>query len=133
MLKDKRKKILAVDYGRSKIGLALATTPLAEPYKVIRYKKEQEGLRELLKAIEQQKIEQVVIGISEGEMAQEIREFGEKLENRIDIPVIYQDETLSTQDAQRMTIQSGMNRKKRRELEDAFAACVMLQTYLDNQ
>ena len=124
---------LAIDYGRSKLGLAIATTLLAEPYKVIRYKKEEDGVEKIKGVVEEEKVERVVLGVSEGEMAKEIKEFGEKLKKSLSVPIVYQDETLTTQDAQRLSIKSGMKRKKRKEMEDAFAACLILQSYLDNQ
>ena len=73
-----------------------------------------------------QKIEKVVVGISEGEMAVESKKFS----NIFKADTF--DETLSSHDAQQMSIQGGMGRKKRKEMEDAFAASIMLQNYLDS-
>ena len=42
------------------------------------------------------------------------------------------DETLTTKEAQRLSLEAGLPRKKRRGMEDAFAATLMLQSYLDN-
>ena len=131
MVKRNRKKVLAIDYGSSKLGLAISSTLLAEPYKVIRYKKEAEIIEKVIKVVQIEQVEQVVLGVSEGKMAEETKEFGNKLAERLRTPIVYQDETFSTKDAQGLSIKSGMKRKKRKEMEDAYAACVILQNYLD--
>jgi putative holliday junction resolvase len=133
-------QILGIDYGRSKIGIAVgdADSKLAEPYIVLRYKTIEEVIGKVVQIVsaypkvsEDEKVEQVVVGVSEGEMARETRKFGEMLQEKLEIPVVYHDETLSTQDAQELSIKAGIRRKKRKGMEDAFAASVVLQDYLD--
>lgn len=124
-------KLLGIDYGRRKIGLATAVTMLAEAYGVIRAETIQEAVNKIKKTVETEKITKVVVGISEGQMAQETKQFVRQLEKAINLPVVFQDETLSTQEAQRLAIEAGIRRKKRKELEDAFTAAVILQSYLD--
>lgn len=125
-------KILGIDYGRKKIGLAIADGPLAEPLKVVRVGSTKEALMEIVKVVETEKIEKVVVGISEGAMAEETMKFLSSIRSTLS-PVVVEtfDETLTTQDAQKMAIEAGISRKKRKSLEDAFAATVMLQSYLD--
>ena len=124
-------QILGIDYGKRKIGLALADGPLAEPYKVIRFKNEEEAIRRVEQVVRLERVEHVVIGISEGKMSRETREFGNKLQDELTIPVEYQDETLTTYEAQDLSIKAGINRKKRKALEDAYSAALILQNYLD--
>lgn len=119
-------KILGIDYGRSKVGLSVSEGKLAEPYKVIRYTDPKDLFSRIEKEIEDNQIEKVVVGVSEGEMGKESEKFA-KL-----IGAETFDETLSTYDAQRLSLEAGVSRKRRRKLEDAFAASVMLQSYLDN-
>jgi putative Holliday junction resolvase len=126
-------KIIGIDYGRKKIGLAIADGPLAEPLKVVRFESEEEALRKVEEAIKVEKVEKVVIGISEGKMAEETKEFGEKLKEELKIPVVYQDETLTTNEAQELSIRAGIKRKKRRALEDAYSAALILQSYVDSR
>lgn len=118
-------KYLGIDYGRRKIGLAISDGKLAEPYQVIRYKDTEKMIAHIQRIIEKQKIEKIIVGISEGEMEEESKKFA-KIFNAETF-----DETLSTHDAQQMSIQSHMGRKKRKEMEDAFAASIMLQSYID--
>lgn len=123
--------ILAIDYGRKKAGLAISLSSLAEPYKVIHYQHTNELFRKIREVIQELGIEKIVLGIPEGAMEIEIKNFGETLLKEIEIPVDYYDETLSSWDAQDLAIESGIKRKKRKAMEDAYAAAIMLQDYLD--
>ena len=124
--------ILGIDYGDKKIGLAIANGPLADPLKVLHYKKIQTAIKEIAKITREEKIEKIIIGISSGQIAYKSKKFASILEQETNLPVELVDETLSTQDAQNMAIQSGMKKKKRKALEDAFAATLILQSYLDS-
>jgi putative Holliday junction resolvase len=125
-------KILGVDYGRSKIGLAIAEGSLAAPLQVIRYSDTKILVDKLINIIEEENIEKIVFGISEGQMGEESKNFSLNFGKLIKIPVEIFDETLSTQDAQRMSREAGIHQKKRHQMEDAYAAAIMLQNYLDN-
>lgn len=124
-------KILGIDYGRKKMGLAIAVRSLAEPLCVIRYSDNFKLIENLKKIISEEKIEKIIVGISEGDMAEESKLFSLDLSKSLNIAVETFDETLSTYDAQKLSIESGMSRKKRHEMEDAFAATVVLQSYID--
>ncbi len=124
-------RILGIDYGKKKIGLALATSKIAEPFMVLRVKSFQEGIDRVVDVVEYERIEKIVIGISEGKMAEETRAFGKRIEEQSDKQIVYQDETLSTQKAQELSIEAGIGRKKRKSLEDAYSAAIILQAYLD--
>ncbi len=124
-------KILGIDFGLKKVGIAIATSKLADPYLVIRYAKQNELINKIGDLCVKEGIERVVIGISEGDMATVTKEFGEKLTLSLGIPTEFFDETLSTQDAQRLSQEAHIRRSKRRKMEDAMAAAVMLQNYLD--
>jgi putative Holliday junction resolvase len=104
--------ILGIDYGRRKIGLALAITILAEAYDVIRYENVEDAIKKIQKVVEKEKIEKVVVGISEGKMADETKRFAKRLERKIEKPIFFQDETLSTQEAQRLSIEANVSRNE---------------------
>lgn len=127
--------ILAIDWGERKIGLALAISPatagLAEPLEVIRYEHTSTLCKKLAEIIDKHKIEKIIVGVSEGVSGIAAKNFAKALDQQFEIPVETFDETLSSRDAQRLSIESGQKRKKRKEMEDAFAACIMLQNYLD--
>lgn len=126
-------KILGIDYGRKKIGLALGAGTLAEPFKVIHVSSFDEATKKVMEVIKVEKVEKVVIGISEGAMAEETREFLSAISNQLSaIKFETFDETLTSQDAQKLAIEAGVSRKKRHGMEDAYAAAIMLQNYLDS-
>ena len=122
---------MGIDFGRAKIGLAVSEGFLAEPYSVIRYEDEKELLEKIKVLVDKEQIDKVVVGVSEGKSAEEATSFGEKL-RELGLEVIFFDETLSTVSAQELSREAGMKRKKRKALEDAFAASVMLQSFLES-
>ena len=122
---------MGIDFGRAKIGLAISEGFLAEPYSVIRYEQEKELLEKIKVLVDKEKIDKVVVGVSEGKSAEEATSFGEKL-RELGLEIIFFGETLSTVSAQELSREAGMKRKKRKALEDAFAASVMLQSFLDS-
>jgi len=126
-------KILGVDYGRRKIGVAVGDsgTKLVEPIKVL--PNLQFTIYNLQAIINNQDIKKIVMGVPYGRMDSEVKTFGERLQKLTGMEVEYFDETLSTKDAQRVLIESGGKRKRRKKKEDAVAAAVMLQWYLETR
>lgn len=123
--------ILGIDWGEVKLGLALSAGKLAEPYEVIRYsdiKILKEALAEIIK---KENVDKIVVGVSEGRSEEAARGFGGEIED-LGVEVVFFDETLSTLSAQELSRQAGIGRKKRKALEDAFSASVMLQSFLDS-
>ena len=118
---------LGIDYGKKKIGLATSEGKLAEPMKVIRYKDIKLLVQQIKQIIQKENIEIIVVGISEGEMAEESKKFAKEIGAEVF------DETLTSQDAISLSIQAGTGRKKRKKMEDAYAATIMLQNYLDSR
>ena len=69
---------------------------------------------------------------TEGDRALVTREFGDKLQEASGIPVVYQDERLTTVSAERMLIDADVRREKRKQVIDKVAATIILQSYLDS-
>ncbi|PIS14596.1 Holliday junction resolvase RuvX [Candidatus Shapirobacteria bacterium CG09_land_8_20_14_0_10_39_12] len=117
-------KILGIDYGKRKIGAAIGDTEtkLVEPLT---------ALIDFKTIINNQMIKKVIIGNPGGKIGEEIERFGQKLGEDLNLPIEYFDETLTTQDAQKALIESGGSRKSRKQKEDAVAASLMLQYYLE--
>lgn len=126
-------RILGIDYGRKKIGVALAISKLAEPYGVVKFKSLEDAVGKIRAIVAKEGIEKVVIGIPEGEMAKEIKDFSEELSEKLDCKIILSDEVLSTKTAQKLAIEAGIKRARRKRFEDAFAAAVMLQLFIDRK
>lgn len=128
--------ILCLDYGTRRIGVALATTPLAEPLVIIPNVTKtasdivtSHAIDAILRLIDQHMIALVVVGISEETMAAKTRQFIETLATYTSIPIEEMDETLSSYQtyAQMQT----MKKSKRDGHRDHYAAANILQNYLD--
>lgn len=125
--------ILCIDYGNRKIGVAVSRTALAEPIAVIDNSSPQKALEKVKDIIDREAVSMIIVGLAEGEITEAQQAFGENLQKMLEIPVTFVDETLSTKDAQAKAIEAGLPQKKRREMEDAYAAATILQNYLDSQ
>lgn len=126
-------KLIGVDYGRAKLGIAYSESFLAAPLMVIKVINIDEALNRISGIIAAEKPDKVIVGVSEGEMGKEQESFAKSLEELLVCPVETWDEGLSSFDANLRSQESGIKRKKRREMEDAYAATVMLQSYLDGK
>ncbi len=122
---------VGIDYGRRKIGIAIADGPLAEPHSVIKVTGFEDALAKVTELAMRFAATEVVIGLSEGEMGKETQKFGSELQVKTHLPIVFQDETLSSWEAQQKSLEAGKKQKKRKEMEDAYAATVMLQNYID--
>lgn len=68
---------------------------------------------------------------SEGPRAQITRQFGDMLQAKSGLPVVYQDERLTTVSAERVLLEADLSRQKRKQVIDMIAATIILQAYLD--
>ena len=134
-------KILALDIGTVRIGIATSDIMeiIASAYEVYRRKFLKADVSYVAELVQKLDIGEVVIGLplkmdgSEGQSVNMAREFGEALKEKISVPIIYQDERLTTVSAERILIESGMRREKRKDKIDSIAATIILQTYLDKK
>ncbi|PIS13966.1 Holliday junction resolvase RuvX [Candidatus Shapirobacteria bacterium CG09_land_8_20_14_0_10_47_13] len=123
-------KILGIDYGRKKIGLAVSEGILATPLTVIR---ENQPLAALKKICLDQQITEIVIGLPESGIVEEIKLFAKELSAITGLKVAFQDETLTSRSALAKMIAAGKKRQFRRQKEDAAAAALILESYLEEQ
>ena len=134
-------RYLGLDLGSRTLGIAVSETGLiASNYKTIRHEEEYDRLLDEVKAlVEELKIDTVVLGFPKnmnntiGPKGELSLEFKEKLEKIIDIPVVLQDERLSTKSALDTLIKGNVSRKDRKKVVDSVAATIILQTYLDRR
>ena len=134
-------KILALDIGTVRIGIATSDIMeiIASAYEVYRRKYLKADVEHIAKIVSDLSVGEIVIGLplkmdgSEGQSVQMAREFGEELSKLVTVPIHYQDERLSTVSAERILIESGMRREKRKDKVDSIAATIILQTYLDKK
>lgn len=124
--------ILGIDHGKRKIGIALSEREsLARPEMVLKVFSEKDAVEKVARQIEKIKPDEVVVGLSEGIMKKIQKNFCLKLQGATSVPIKFWDETLSTYDAQVLAREAGMSKTKRKKREDAFAAAIMLQSYID--
>lgn len=121
--------VLGIDFGQVKIGLALADGPLAEPLGVISAK--DDPAAKIKQICDVQRVEKIVIGVPGGKLARKVRLFAEEVARITGLPLEFEAETLTTQEAQKKLRQTGKSAKKRRKIEDAAAAAIILQAFLD--
>lgn len=132
--------ILAVDPGSKNIGLAISdpTGTIANPLVVIVHKSILYDAKAISLIANEKSVELIVIGQSfdeEGRPTIEGRRayrFAQAIKTQIDIPVVFWDESFTTQDARAIRIKMGANRKKRSGHIDSLAALILLQSYLDH-
>lgn len=132
-------RILAVDHGEKRIGLALsdATATIASPLKVIEHVSRVIDAAQVADLAAQNDVKLIVIGQSFDEdgnpnpAGRKSARFADELKKQTDLPVELWDESFSTQDARAARIELGVSRKKRAGHQDAFAAVVILQSYLE--
>ena len=134
-------RILAVDLGERRIGLALSDPQglLASSRRVYLRRNIDEDLEYLRRLGEEEGIGEVVLGLPEnmdgslGEQAERALEFKRLLEERLGLPVALLDERLTTAEAERVLIEADLSRRKRKRLRDGLAAALILQAYLDQR
>lgn len=123
--------LLGIDFGEKNMGLAIATGPLAEPLQNLRVTpKLFEQIYQICKRLG---VDLTVVGISEGKMAQKTKKFASNLQKVVNIPVVFQDETLSTQLVVQKLKEASTKRKKQRGPKHSFSATLILQDYLDRK
>lgn len=125
-------RYLGIDFGLKKIGLAISEGYLPRPYKVIRVKNPNNSLNEIKEIIQKEKIDKIIVGISEGEMAEKSKKFAAFLKKKTATDTEITDETLSSQNAQSQLQRAKKQRKKRKEREDAVSASLILENYLSS-
>lgn len=132
-------RILGLDIGEKRIGIALSD-PLgwtAQSLKTLERKSIKNDVEEIIKIINEFQVEKVVVGLPKnmngtlGESGQKVMNFCEKLLEKINIELVYEDERLTTMAAEKVLIDADLSRKKRKGVIDALAATFILQTYLD--
>ncbi len=126
-------RYLGVDYGKKKMGLAISEGVLASPLKVTGIRSLKDALVKTHQIVKQEGVEKVVVGIPEsGEAMKIAKEFsGQLKKSLIGIEVIEVEETLSSQAAKQQMVDLNISQKKRQK-EDAYAACLILQDYIDS-
>jgi putative Holliday junction resolvase len=143
-------KILAVDYGRARIGLAIAESlqGIAQPLNTLKRINRNEDMRRLRELVRDNAVKLILVGLplrldgARGEMAEETQRFAQRMRKQIGVPVEMADERLTSWEAERL-LEEEFGRKskqidgapKKRDASkftvDSVAATVFLREYLE--
>lgn len=140
-LHTKIMRILSVDHGEKRIGLAISdlTGTIASPLKVIKHVSRIIDAAQTAEIANQNEVKLIIIGQSYDEegkpnlAGRRAGRFADELKNQTDIPIEMVDESFSTQLARNARIELGVSRKKRAGHQDEYAAVVILQNYLEER
>jgi len=134
-------RILAVDHGEKRIGLALSdpTQTIASPLQVIKHTSRLMDAAQVANVASENEVGLIIIGQSFDEegnpnlAGRRAANFGEILKEQTNIPIELIDESFSTRDARSTVIELGVSRKKRAGHHDALAAVMILRSYLESR
>ena len=127
-------RIMGLDYGSKTIGVT------AQGVEIIRREEEnklRKSLRRVEELVKEYEVEEIVLGFPKnmnntiGERAEKSLQLKETLERRLGLPVVMWDERLTTVEANRTLMETGVRRENRGKYVDMIAAVFILQGYLD--
>jgi putative Holliday junction resolvase len=122
-------KVLALDFGTQRIGVAISYGSLAEPLTVLA--NTPQVMTQIIRLLDEHKVTQIVVGLSENQMAELTQKFVEELKKRTSLPIEFMDETLSSATVQEKLYAAGKRDLRQKGPIDHFAAAEVLQSYLD--
>ncbi len=132
-------RVLAIDYGDVRVGLALSdlTHTIATPFRTLNYENINHLLDQLSEIIKDNEVEQIVVGIPynmkgvDTKQTEKVRDFIVILKDKLGMPINLIDERLTSSEAEKymhqMDIKTGFNK----DSIDKIAASIILQEYLD--
>lgn len=133
-------RILGLDLGEVRIGLALSD-PLritAQPAGHVKRAHSRRDLEAVARLVREHAVQRVIVGLplllsgQAGSRAEDAQQFARELGAELPhVPVELWDERLTTKQAERVLIDGNARRKRRREVVDALAAVLILQSYMD--
>lgn len=134
-------KILALDLGERRIGLAISdeTQTVARGLAVYTRCSWQSDLEYLKDVVQAENIGLIVVGLpvnmdgSLGPKAQQAQEFQRRVIEELKLPVELFDERLTTVEAERVLVEADLSRRKRKGIRDQLAAVLILQGFLDRR
>ena len=135
-------RIMGLDYGSKTVGVAIsdALCLTAQGKEIVRRKSEnkfRQTLARLEELIAEYEVSEIVLGFPKnmnntiGDRAEKSLEFQKILQKRTGLPVVMWDERLTTVEAHRTLIETGVRREYRSKYVDELAAVFILQSYLD--
>jgi putative Holliday junction resolvase len=136
---SERIRLLGVDYGRVRLGLAVsdAERRIASPLATYERRDREQDARYLRDVIDREEIGRIVLGLPihldgrESPMALEVRAFAKWLQEVTGLTCVFWDERYTTIDAESALWSAGLTHQRRKDRRDRVAAQMLLQAYLD--
>ncbi len=130
---------LGLDIGDKRIGVALSDPMaiLASPLTIIECREEKLDIEAITDIVNKRQVKHIIVGLprsmdgSIGKQAEKVMAFTQKLREHTRVPVEFRDERLSTVSARRLMRASNTKRARKKSRDDAVAAAIILQAYLD--
>jgi len=130
---------MGLDMGSKTIGVALSDELgiVANGMGTISRQGTDRDLKTLADLVSKYEVRQIVVGLpirmagTVGIEAKKVLQFVEKMKRSLSVPITTWDERLTTVQAQRVLLEAGLSRKKRKKVIDKTAATLILQSYLD--
>lgn len=129
-------RIAALDYGKRRIGVAVASTEVGIAFPAVVLPND---LEQVVRWLQGEGVGRVVVGApyllwgEQGTQMEAVEAFAEQLRQRLGVPVELYDERLTTAEADRRLREGEVRRKTRQEMVDAVAAAILLDAYLRAQ
>jgi putative Holliday junction resolvase len=138
---DKKGRLAGIDYGTVRIGIAVTDFDqrLASPLENYTRRGETADAAFFRRLADEERIERFIVGLpvhmsgNESAKSLEARRFGEWLAKVTGRPVEYFDERYTSSEAERLLLDMGLTKKKRKEKIDKLAAQILLSAYLESQ
>lgn len=129
--------ILALDYGEKKIGVAISGDhKVAYQLPVIIVTSTDLVIEKIQEICQSNDVGKIVVGMPKdlkgkvGEQGRKILKFVDLLYERLNIPIVYQNEALTSEQALERMIEAGVPRRRRKKLIHSFSAQIILEDYL---
>ena len=131
-------KYLAIDYGLKRVGIAVSDSDGAFVFPRCTLKRETKAVffAELLALLEKEGVQAIVLGLplytdgTECLTTRQVRHFAESLKRRVNLPIYWMNETLSSVEAEQELYSFGMNAREVKKVVDQQAAVLILESFL---
>lgn len=132
---------MGIDFGKARIGIALSDplSIIASPFQTYVRVSFEKDLKYLSNLIKEKNIDTVVFGLplqmdgEEGQMAKDTRFFADSLKEHNNVKIVFEDERLTSVEAEELLIKANVKRKERKMLIDKIAAQIILEQYLERR
>ncbi len=130
---------LGLDIGDKRIGVALSDPSgiLASPLTIIECTETKADIDAILAIVKEREVDKIIAGLPRslngtiGPQADKVTLFVEELNRHTSVPVLFRDERLSTVSARRLMRENQTKRNREKVRDDAVAAAIILQSFLD--